>query len=167
MSEPISKAHMKGVDRLWWDPAERASGILAMINNLREQLKKDNVKNKRHPTDGIPTDWDLLCFAIEYTGAQALAIQDPEFLSLAVAIERWLYSTHYSNPSKIYGPPDKKEDKLREAIQSEGRKQTSKVRPSVEPRGDDTGAGDHEEPSAPEGAGGADRAGDHDGSRDN
>ena len=155
MSEPISKSHMKFVDRLYWDPAERASGILAMFNNMREHLRKDNIKNKRHPTDGIPTDWDLLCFACEFIGAKAVAIGDPEFLSYAVSVEKWLYSAHYSNPSKLYGPPDR-EEVGGEVVQSEGPEQAPEVHPSDERGGDAQGSGDHEEPRSPEGTGRAD-----------
>ena len=155
--EIISKAHMRGVDRLYWDPAERASGILSMINSMRDQLRKKNIKAKRRPGDGIPTDWDLLCFAVEYVGAQAVALQDQHFLNIAIHAERWLYSAHYSNPSKIYGAPDrKKEKKGDEAVQGEGPKQAPKIHRSDESRDHDPGTGDHEEPPTPQGEGGGD-----------
>lgn len=104
MGEPIPKSQMDAVDRLYWSPSERATGVHSILREILEHLKK------RPDTPDIPTDWDTLCFCIEFVGAQSVVIEDPEFSELAVLLSRWLYSVHYSNPGRLYGEPDRKED---------------------------------------------------------
>lgn len=104
---PISTAHMRAVNRLYWSPEERATGVLALIDSMREHLKTENKRQHLPEDKDIPSDWDLFCFACEYAGQKAIEIGEEELLGIVVALERWLYSAHYSNPGRLYGQPDK------------------------------------------------------------
>lgn len=105
--EFISKAHMRAVDRLYWSPQERAMGVHALITSLRDHLREENKKHHLPEGKDVPSDWDLFCYACEYAGMQALIINEEELIGISVALNRWLYSAHYSNPGRLYGQPDK------------------------------------------------------------
>ncbi len=110
MPEEIPKEAMRAMDRLYWTTKERASSVHALIGGTREELRKQNVREGRDPEDDIPSDMDLLCYAIEYIGSMAIALGDEEFLLLAQHINIWLQSVHYSNPGRLWGEPDRKEE---------------------------------------------------------
>lgn len=109
MSNNIPKNQQRSIDRLYWTPSERAVGILSILETVRDGMREENEKKGRDPDYDVPSDWDFLCFAVEYIGQQALILDDPDFLKAAIWINRWLYSAHYNEPSKIYGSPDRKE----------------------------------------------------------
>ena len=116
MSELIPKSQMDAVDKLYWTPGERATGVHSILREILDHIKKQPDKPE------VPTDWDTLCFCVEFIGAQSVVIQDPEFSELAVQLSRWLYSVHYSNPGRLYGEPDreKEEDDAETSSDSEG-----------------------------------------------
>lgn len=105
MSEPISKKMMEVIDKLYYTPSERATGVMALIDDIRAHLRK-----MKDPE--IPTDWDILCFAVEYIGQQSLVIGDDDFTAHCISVSRWLYAVHYSNPGRIYGQPDRQQDEV-------------------------------------------------------
>lgn len=92
MSEPIPKAQMLIVDKLYRTPEERATHIWNLIQQVR---------------DGSWSDWDMVCFCIEFLGKQAVVLNDEEFLHYVMYTSRWVYSAHYSNTGRLYGKPDK------------------------------------------------------------
>lgn len=105
--EMISESFMKRIDSLYFSPSERASVVWKLINDERLRRQKANLKAKPEHHKEIPTDWDLLCFAVEFAGAQAIALQNDELLGVCVELSRWLYSIHYSNTTRLYGGPEK------------------------------------------------------------
>lgn len=109
--EPISKKQMKVIDKLYWSPSERATGVYNLWLEKAAELRRTNIEERRPAEEGVPSDWDLLCFAVEYVGQQAIVIEDEDFLNIAVALARRLYSIHYSNPGKLYGNPDKSRER--------------------------------------------------------
>ena len=109
MSEAILEAQMKAIDKLYWTPSDRASSIHALFGDMRDYLKKQNVAEGRDPEWDVPSDFDLLCYAVEYMGSQAIVLGDEEFLLIAQHASRWLYSVHYSNPGRLWGEPDRRE----------------------------------------------------------
>jgi len=103
MIEEIPPQLIESIDANYWSPSERATGVHALITAMRKQLEEDPKVDKRD----IPSDWDFFCYAIKYVGLQAVAIGDDSLIATAVELNRWLYSSHYSNPADIYGQPDK------------------------------------------------------------
>jgi len=93
MTEPIPKTQMTLIDRMYLTPSERASKVHELIQKNRG--------------DGEFSDWDIICYCIEYLGAQALVLEEPEFLAHVAETSRWVYSAHYSNPGRLYGKPDR------------------------------------------------------------
>jgi hypothetical protein len=88
----LNKAWIEYVDSLYPSPSERAAMVHASID------------------PGI-TQFDLLCFAIEYTSGTAVGLfSDTELLGAMKIAARWLYATHYFGAPEIYGPPDLKRD---------------------------------------------------------
>ena len=110
MSEQIPKEQMEAVDKLYWTPSERATGVHNMIREVREVIRKANIKSGLPPDTDIPSDLDLLCYAVEYMGMQAIAIGEETFQEIAIAASRWLYSVHYSNPGRLWGEPDRERE---------------------------------------------------------
>ena len=122
----ISKTHMEAIDRLWWSPQERATGVMGIINSVRDELKELGL-----PEDERPSDLDIFCFAVEYIAQQSLIINDEHLTLIAVALSQWMYTRHYTEAANLYGPPDKlkaekkakKEAKENEAVHPEGREE--------------------------------------------
>ena len=107
----VSEGHIEAVDRLYWDPRERAMGVLAIIENVRESVREENEEKNRPREEGVPSNWDILCFAVEHVAQMSVALDGDELTPLARRLASWLYSTHYSYPSKIYGAPDRPKGK--------------------------------------------------------
>ena len=97
----LSDHEIDEVDKLYYSPQERAQGVYSILTQHLETLVKE-----KKITD-VPTPWDILCFAVEYVGMQAISIQDPKLLGISLALHEWLRGAHYSEPEKIYGKPDK------------------------------------------------------------
>ena len=153
MSEMILEEQMKAIDKLYWTPSDRASSIHALFGDMRDYLKKQNVAEGRDPEWDVPNDFDLLCYAVEYMGAQAVAIGDEDFILIAQHASKWLYSVHYSNPGRLWGEPDRRE---KDDVQ-ESREKVSGDRG----RGDSDGSvGDPEEDGQVQGNGADDSDGD-------
>jgi len=104
MNDLILDERLSYVDSKWWSPSERATGVHNLIIDLRKHLKEV----EKLPSSEIPSDLDILCFAVEYLGLQAVAIGDPILLDLAAQVSKWLYSVHYTTPELLYGAPDRK-----------------------------------------------------------
>ena len=117
MTEPILPSVTKAIDKLYWTPSERASGVHSLLQEMLSHIRKKNKSNGEPEDKDVPSDWDILCFAIEFTGVQAITLQDEEFLELAVEQGRWLYSAHYSNPGRLYGEPDREEEEQKKGDQ--------------------------------------------------
>lgn len=118
MTDTISPEAIKAIDKLYFTTAQRASGVLSLLNDIRDYLRKQNRNNKRALDWDVPSDWDIFCFAAEYVGQKALEFGDDELLAIAVALGRWLNGAHYSNPHRLYGEPEIK-PKL-EVMEEEG-----------------------------------------------
>lgn len=120
MTEHISRLQMRSVDRLYWSPSERAHGIFALLETMRQGMREKNKEENLPQDQDVPSDWDILCFAIEYIGKQSIALADPDFTRAAVWLSKWLYSAHYNEPARIYGSPDKKLPKEEEKEEHHG-----------------------------------------------
>lgn len=97
----VTKYRIEKIDKLYWDPKERALGVHNLIENFLA---------KEFPEDGDdfpPTQWDKFCYAIEVMSQMAIVMENNQFLEIARAASHWLYSTHYSNAETIYGNPDR------------------------------------------------------------
>jgi hypothetical protein len=97
----ISRSHVEAIDRDYWSPAERAIGVNQIIGPLMEQLRA------REPYDS-PTDWDLLCWAVEYVGQQATETEIEPLINAAKQLAHVVYSLHYTHAARLYGVPDKR-----------------------------------------------------------
>lgn len=137
----ISKEQMRRIDELYYSPSERAGDVWTLIAQVTAYLLS---KDKE-----APTQWDLLCFAVEYIGSMALTMGDPPFLEKAMELSRHFYSIHYSNPSEIYGEPDRSQESQDETVPEEG--EGGEVLSGSNGDGDlQGGTGDNEEPSPSE-----------------
>jgi len=88
----LNKAWIEYVDSLYPSPSERAAEVHGKI-------------------DPDISQFDLLCFAIEYASGTAVGLfSDTELLGAMKIAARWLYSTHYFGAPEIYGPPELKRD---------------------------------------------------------
>ena len=88
----LNKAWMEYVDSLYPSPSERAAEVHGRI-------------------DPDISQFDLLCFAIEYASGTAVGLfSDTELLGAMKIAARWLYATHYFGAPDIYGPPELKRD---------------------------------------------------------
>jgi len=132
-SKGLPKAHILAVDRLWLTPAERATKVNAVLKGA--QL----------------TEWDVMCFAVEYIGMQSIAVDDEDLTGIAVALGRWLYTMHYNHPARLYGKPDrphitiKDEDHEQPPVVPQEGQEVSPSDPSGDvPRGDGSDAGGSE-----------------------
>lgn len=96
----IAKGVIKTIDKLYYDPQERALGVNAILSPILDEIRKE------HPDDS-PSQWDVLCWAIEYLATMSTVVDEARFTELAKGLTRWLYEVHYSNPKGIYGEPDK------------------------------------------------------------
>lgn len=96
----ISEDHRKAIDNLYWSPRERAAGIHAMVESMRQTMAEAG------ETD-IPSDWDLLCWAIEYIAMQSVVLGHDRLTEVAKMGVSWLYSVHYNHAASIYGAPDR------------------------------------------------------------
>jgi len=90
LGERLTPERMKGVDRFYLTPRERADKVWAVI-----QVDDFN-------------KWDMLCFCVEYLGQLAIsyAMADRVFKSGVLLLGRWLHNAHYFFASEIYGEPD-------------------------------------------------------------
>jgi len=89
------------VDSLWFNPEERASFVLGLIEAGRQHVDL--------PYD--PSFYDMLCFACQWIGRISIheLEGDKELYAIAVKLNQWLYSRHYFHTRDILGEPDKKE----------------------------------------------------------
>lgn len=134
----IPQKRIEQTDKLYWDPSERAMGVLNIIESVRQRLIEEN-KQKHKPEDtDVPSQWDILCFACEHVARMSVTMEDEELEVIARKLVSWLYSTHYSYPGKIYGAPDRPRGEEKSADD-----------PTWEPSADDTPKGLHRD--APEG----------------
>ncbi len=101
---------MKAIDKLYWTPTERASGVNSLLREMFDHIKKHNKHRGKPEGEDVPSDWDILCFAAEFAGAQAIVLQDEELTGIAVALCKWVYDSHYTSPGLIYGQPDRDEE---------------------------------------------------------
>ena len=114
MDDPILPSLMEAIDKLYWSPSERASGVNSLLREMLDHIKRKNKHDKKPEGEDVPTEWDILCFAVEFAGVQAIVIGDDELTGIAVALARWLYSAHYSNAGRLYGDPDKPEEEKKD-----------------------------------------------------
>jgi hypothetical protein len=77
-SNEITEELMKEVDKTTLDPGQRAQKVLLILRQNKEL-----------------TNWDILCFAVEYMGLMSL--QQPILMKAAQVITKWLYIAHYVN----------------------------------------------------------------------
>lgn len=110
MTEPILPSVMEAIDKLYWSPSDRASGVNSLLREMFGHIKRKNKRNKKPEGEDVPSEWDVLCFCVEFIGVQSMVIENDEFTELAVEINRWVYSAHYSNPGRLYGEPDRTEE---------------------------------------------------------
>lgn len=101
----LSKEEIKKIDSLYYDPRERAEAVHSIIT---EAMQKHAAE---HGEEHTPSQWDVLCFAIEFTAQMAIALGNETFLNHAKNGIGWLYQMHYNNASDIYGPPDREKGK--------------------------------------------------------
>jgi hypothetical protein len=107
--ESIPPSVMEAIDKLYWSPNERASGVNALLREMLEHIRKHNKAKGLEENKNVPSEWDIFCFACEFAGVQAVTIGDDDLLDTVITLNRWLYSAHYSNPGRLYGEPDKTE----------------------------------------------------------
>lgn len=86
----LSKEWMDFVDGDYTSPGARAAKVMA-------QLKKSGFG-----------DYDLLCFAIEFTSSQAIVIDDPQLLKFQKNVNAWLYNLHYFHHAEFLTPDVKR-----------------------------------------------------------
>lgn len=101
----ITKEQMEIVDKLYPPPDEQAAEVYALIRGMAGEIAAKNKEEGREEDEGVPTDMNLLCFAVEYMAQQSIVIGEEDFMKIAQVAVRWLYSVHYSNPGRIYGDP--------------------------------------------------------------
>ena len=102
----ISKLHMAIIDAKYKTPSERAQEVFDLLSSMQTFLQDNNKKEGKPEHEGVPSNWDILAFAIEYAGMQVIALGGPE--EHIAELSRWFYSIHYSNPRELYGNPDRK-----------------------------------------------------------
>ena len=88
-------------------PQERARGVHQIFMEALDRHAEE------HEDKDQPTFWDLLCWAVEYTSQQSIAIDDPRFMAICVQLNRQLWAIHYSSAERIYSREDKLETEIR------------------------------------------------------
>jgi hypothetical protein len=108
--EEISREEIESIDKLYFTPGERASNVWWLLNDVRDHLRKQNEIAGRDPEYDIPSDFDILCFAIEFAGSMSLMLQHAEFTLKVIEATKYFYGIHYTNPQAIYGEPDRPQE---------------------------------------------------------
>jgi len=88
----IAKALTDARDIEALDPDERG---LIVLNFLFHAIGGDETGEPELIFRGA-TYWDLLCFANCFLGMAAVGSQEPTFIEIAKATNRWVYNAHYS-----------------------------------------------------------------------
>lgn len=146
----ITEEYIDKVDKDYYSPGERATTVLNMINMARTKMREAGV-----PEHDIPSDWDILAFAVEWCNLKFLEIGEVELATKAARVSNHFYSIHYTQPERIYGTPDRKAEDDG-SVREEG----TQV-PSGERRRDlPNSSRDHAESPPSEGSGGTHRTGD-------
>jgi hypothetical protein len=99
-----AKEMIERIDAKYYSPGERASHVLKMIDMARDRLREAGV-----PEREIPTDWDILAFAIEWCNLKFTEMGEFELLMKSARVSQHFYSIHYTYPERIYGAPDREE----------------------------------------------------------
>lgn len=88
--EILTPEWMKKVDKIYDTPKQRAARVHELI------------------PEGV-TQWDLLCFCIEYASGMAVAMfEDTDLYEGMKQAARWVYGMHYFQAPTIYASPDLK-----------------------------------------------------------
>jgi hypothetical protein len=93
----LRKEWIELVDKSYHSPQERAQEVFTILQLAGAELDLES------------STYDLLCFAIEFIGTQAIGphSNDRDFVSLSVTLSRWLYNAHYFHTKEILGEPDR------------------------------------------------------------
>lgn len=86
----LSKEWMDYVDSEYSSPGLRAARVMGF-------LKRSGFG-----------DYDLLCFAIEFTSSQAVVIDDSRFMNAQKLVNAWLYNLHYFHHAEFLTPDMKR-----------------------------------------------------------
>lgn len=103
LANQLWKEHIERLDSLYYDPVERAQGVHNIVEKQLEFLHKQKLD--------IPTQWDMLCYAVQYVVMMSKGMNDEELTFLARKLNSKLFNIHYSNAEKMYPVADKKRDR--------------------------------------------------------